>query len=85
MTGEDRRALAAGWTIVDPLTGATLETGPCDGSGQRLAFLEDGWSPCPVCGRLSRVTAHELERHEPPIEEEPAHERRQAPGQTSLF
>jgi hypothetical protein len=63
-----RRALAAGWQLVDGETAP----GPCIGSGQLVAFLADGWTPCPVCGRLGRVIGSELAEHEPPPPDAPA-------------
>lgn len=82
MTADEatRRALAAGWSLAPGET----PPGACDGSGQLAAFLADGWAPCPVCERLCRVIAHELERHDPPPIDAPA-PRRADPNQTGLW
>lgn len=88
MTADDtRRALAAGWQLIDPAD----DPGPCIGSGQLAAFV-DGMVTCPVCGRrvaavlptLEPPSAPYLVTHDPLPPELPA-PRRSDPNQSTLW
>lgn len=73
MTAEDRRAIAAGWSLTD---GTEPEPAPaCAGSWQRLSFPA-AYAACPVCGRMLRVLhsaadMYELPEHTPPEPDAP--------------
>lgn len=71
MTTDDRRAIAAGWHLVDDPEPDLR----CAGSGQVLMppTVAGAHYPCPVCGAYARATGEPpaLADHLPPTPEAP--------------